>query len=63
MKSRLMLTLVLAAWIAAFPALAEKKYDPGVTDTEIKIGQTTIPTAVRHRPTAPSGARRPPTSR
>ena len=40
MKSRLMLGLGLVAWIAASPALAEKKYDPGATDTEIKIGQT-----------------------
>src|SRR5258708_30729386 len=35
-----------AAWLlpllalAASPAFAEKKYGPGVTDTEIKIGQT-----------------------
>jgi branched-chain amino acid transport system substrate-binding protein len=40
MKSRLMLGLGLAACIAASPALAEKKYDPGAIDTEIKIGQT-----------------------
>ncbi len=33
------LILVLAA-LAATPALAQKKYAPGVTDTEIKIGQT-----------------------
>jgi len=31
---------VLASAFAASPALAEKKYGPGVTDTEIKIGQT-----------------------
>src|SRR5450830_1048882 len=29
-------TVVLA--LAALPALAQKKYDPGATDTEIKIG-------------------------
>jgi branched-chain amino acid transport system substrate-binding protein len=40
MKSRLLLLLGLVAWIAASPALADKKYDPGATDTEIKIGQT-----------------------
>src|SRR5467141_3533397 len=40
MKSRLLLLLGLFAWVAAFTALAEKKYDPGATDTEIKIGQT-----------------------
>ena len=40
MKCRLMLILGLAAWIAASPALAEKKHGPGATDTEIKIGQT-----------------------
>src|SRR6201998_2984443 len=27
--------------LAATPALAQKKYGPGVTDTEIKIGTTT----------------------
>ena len=32
--------LVPALMIAAAAAAAEKKYDPGVTDTEIKIGQT-----------------------
>jgi branched-chain amino acid transport system substrate-binding protein len=31
---------LLALALAAGPALAEKKYGPGVTDTEIKIGQT-----------------------
>jgi branched-chain amino acid transport system substrate-binding protein len=42
MHSRLQwctLALVMLLPIA-LPALAEKKYDPGVTDTEIKIGQT-----------------------
>jgi branched-chain amino acid transport system substrate-binding protein len=29
-----------AAALAAFPARAAKNYDPGVTDTEIKIGNT-----------------------
>jgi branched-chain amino acid transport system substrate-binding protein len=31
---------VLAAALAAAPALAQKKYDPGASDTEIKIGHT-----------------------
>jgi ABC-type branched-subunit amino acid transport system substrate-binding protein len=31
----------LAITLAASPALAQKKYDTGATDTEIKIGQTT----------------------
>ena len=31
----------LAIMLAASPALAQKKYDTGATDTEIKIGQTT----------------------
>jgi hypothetical protein len=30
----------VAATLAAAPALAQKKYDPGASDTEIKIGQT-----------------------
>ncbi len=34
-------TLALAGILAiAFPAAAQKKYDPGATDTEIKIGNT-----------------------
>lgn len=38
---RQLLSLVLSVlMLAASSALAEKKYDPGVTDTEIKIGQT-----------------------
>ena len=31
---------VLALALAATPAAAQKKYDPGASDTEIKIGQT-----------------------
>jgi branched-chain amino acid transport system substrate-binding protein len=31
----------LALALAAIPALAQKHYGPGVTDTEIKIGTTT----------------------
>src|SRR6201995_2846038 len=31
----------LAIALTASPAFAQKKYDPGATDTEIKIGQTT----------------------
>jgi branched-chain amino acid transport system substrate-binding protein len=30
----------MAIVLAASPALAQKKYDTGATDTEIKIGQT-----------------------
>ena len=30
----------LAIALSAAPALAQKKYDTGATDTEIKIGQT-----------------------
>ncbi len=40
MKSRLLLILGLITSVAASTALAQKKYGPGVTDTEIKIGQT-----------------------
>jgi hypothetical protein len=39
-KTRLLWVMGLSAWFAASTALAEKKYDPGATDTEIKIGQT-----------------------
>jgi ABC-type branched-subunit amino acid transport system substrate-binding protein len=42
MLDRLLPRIALSLWIGlvATSALAEKKYDPGVTDTEIKIGQT-----------------------
>jgi branched-chain amino acid transport system substrate-binding protein len=30
--------LIIAAALSASPALAQKKYDPGATDTEVKIG-------------------------
>ena len=32
--------VLLAAGILAGPAWSEKKYDPGASDTEIKLGQT-----------------------
>ena len=40
MKSKLLLVLGMIASVAATTTLAQKKYGPGVTDTEIKIGQT-----------------------
>ena len=40
MNNRQLLLIACAGWIAASTALAEKKYDPGASDTEIKIGQT-----------------------
>ena len=40
MSKRLFLILGLAACVGAAPALAEKKYGPGASDTEIKIGST-----------------------
>jgi branched-chain amino acid transport system substrate-binding protein len=33
-----MMLVSVAAFIAASPALAQKKYDPGASDTEIKVG-------------------------
>jgi ABC-type branched-subunit amino acid transport system substrate-binding protein len=38
--SRLSAHALVVSMLAASPTLAEKKYGPGVTDTEIKIGQT-----------------------
>jgi ABC-type branched-subunit amino acid transport system substrate-binding protein len=38
--SHLAATAAVALAVAASPALAQKKYDPGASDTEIKIGQT-----------------------
>jgi len=40
MNNRQLLLIACAGWIAASTALAEKKYDPGATDTEIKVGHT-----------------------
>src|SRR5882672_7645038 len=40
MKKKLLVSLGLMAWVAASVAIAEKKYDLGATDTEIKIGHT-----------------------
>ena len=38
--SHLAATAAFALALAASPALAQKKYDPGASDTEIKVGQT-----------------------
>jgi len=40
MRSSLIGVLASAALVAAVPAHAQKNYGPGVTDTEIKLGQT-----------------------
>ncbi len=40
MKRRLLPVAALLAAALSFPALAQKKYDPGASDTEIKIGNT-----------------------
>ena len=40
LKSLAAAALLLAATLIALPAHAEKKYGPGASDTEIKIGQT-----------------------
>src|SRR5258708_9867239 len=37
---RMAATALLSLVLIASPALAQKKYDPGATDTEIKLGQT-----------------------
>jgi hypothetical protein len=40
-RRRSIITLVSGAvLLAGPPAMAQKKYDPGASDTEIKIGQT-----------------------
>jgi branched-chain amino acid transport system substrate-binding protein len=39
-QNRRIVLAALGLALAATPALAQKKYDPGATDTEIKIGQT-----------------------
>jgi branched-chain amino acid transport system substrate-binding protein len=40
LRHRLTLPLVIVAVLLASPSIAQKKYGPGVSDTEIKIGQT-----------------------
>ena len=40
MKSKILIGLGLVAVLAGATALAEKKYDPGASDTQIKLGQT-----------------------
>ncbi len=40
MKRKLLVALGLMACVLASTAAAEKKYDPGATDTEIKVGHT-----------------------
>ena len=39
-RSALAMLLATTAIVAAGPAFAQKKYDTGATDTEIKIGHT-----------------------
>jgi hypothetical protein len=52
----------LAIALSASSAYAQKKYDTGATDTEIKIGQTN-PFSGPAPPMPPSARRRPPISR
>ena len=40
MKNKILIGLGLIAVLAGSPVFAEKKYDPGASDAEIKIGQT-----------------------
>ena len=40
MNGKLLVALGLVGCVLASTAMADKKYDPGATDTEIKIGQT-----------------------
>ena len=37
---RFLTAILVVALTSVLPALAQKKYGPGVTDTEIKVGQT-----------------------
>ena len=39
-SARIGVSAIMAAALASAPALGEKQYDPGVTDTEITLGQT-----------------------
>ena len=53
----------VAIALSASSAYAQKKYDPGATDTEIKIGQTVPFSADRPPPMPASARRKPPISR
>ena len=53
-------TTALAIALSASSALAQKKYDTGATDTEIKIGQT-VPFSGAYSVYAISARPRPPT--
>ena len=46
----LVASIVLGLSMSMDPAAAQKKYDPGATDSEIKIGNI-MPSAARYRPT------------
>jgi branched-chain amino acid transport system substrate-binding protein len=59
-RSMVALVLALGATFAT-SALAQKKYDTGASDTEIKVGQT-IPLSGPAPPTAASARCRPPIS-
>jgi len=52
----------VAIALSATSASAQKKYDTGASDTEIKIGQT-VPFQARLLPMPASARRRPPISR
>ena len=56
-------TALLGAALATTPANAQKKYDTGATDTEIKIGQPHAVQRAGVAPTARSASARRPTSR
>jgi len=60
LRSLAAVVLVLGVTFAA-PALAQKKYDTGASDIEIKVGQT-IRSAVRPPLTAALARYRPPIS-
>ena len=57
--ARLAVLLVIA--LGATPSFAEKIYAPGISDTEIKFGQT-LPLSGPVRPMARSAGPRPPIS-
>src|SRR5438105_3420186 len=40
MNRKLLPVAAMLAAVLSFPALAQKKYDPGASDTEIKVGNT-----------------------
>ena len=57
-RRTILATAPAAMTLAALPVRAAKEYGPGVSDTEVKIGNI-MPYSARHRPMGPLAKRKP----